>query len=221
MHARPAGRHPAIEVIHARQSVRRGFREGSIPDEMVMEILQCGCMAPSSKDAQHWRLHAVRDRSVLVRIADAMAAASASARYVPLDPGTGQPRDAFASSVLESAAVLRSVALGVFVEDDGSFSGGRDAVVCSPTNALGEVLVGYCFELIGLGATIQNMWLAAHALGLAGVYLGDVLIVEEHVRAELAMAGDLVGVLALGTTDAPRHAAKVVKAGRIVLHPER
>lgn len=208
-----------INAIHGRRSIRNGFRESSIPDHVVTEILRCGCMAPSSKDEQHWRLHAVRDQAVLAMVANAMVTNDRTTEYVPLDPATGAPRAGYASSVVESADIVRDVALGVFVENDGSFSGGRSAIARAREDILDEILVGYTFELVGIGAAIQNMWLAAHDLGLAGVFVGDVVIAEACVREQLGMAGDLLGVLALGFSEAEPHAAKEIKEGRVVIHP--
>lgn len=62
------------------------------------------------------------------------------------------------------------------------------------------------------------MWLAATERGLAGVFMGDVLIAEQQIRARLGMEGDLVGVVALGFSPAeprPRRLAldRVVRHG--------
>lgn len=208
-----------ISAIYGRRSIRKGFRQSSIPDDAVSEILRCGCMAPSSKDEQHWRLHAVRDQAMLAMVADAMVTNGRATEYVPLDPVTGAPSATYASSVVESATALRDATLGIFVENDGSFSGGRATVARARQDILDEVLVGYAFELIGIGAAIQNMWLSAHDLGLAGVFVGDVVIAEASVRERLGMTGDLLGVLALGFSDAEPHAAKEIKEGRVVIHP--
>jgi nitroreductase len=59
-------------------------------------------------------------------------------------------------------------------------------------------MVGYELELAGLGAAVQNMWLAALDLGLSAVFMGDVAVAERAIAARLGIEGDLLGALALG-----------------------
>ena len=87
---------------------------------------------------------------------------------------------------VQSADVLAQVSLGLFVENIGAFSAGRHTVAAAPDAYRVNALVGYGFEMIGLGAAIQSMWLAAGELGLAGVFMGDVLIAEDAIRERLA-----------------------------------
>lgn len=58
--------------------------------------------------------------------------------------------------------------------------------------------MSYTFEVIGIGACIQNMVLASQSLGVQGAFMGDPLIAEDFIRNRLGIEGDLVGVLALG-----------------------
>jgi nitroreductase len=210
-----------VSVINARRSIRRGFSARPVADHVLDAILGCGCAAPSSKDAQPWVLHAVRDQAVLCAVADAMVGDERAAVYVPLDPQSGWPSAEYESSVRESAEVLRSVPLGVFLEDDRSFSGGRAHLAdAASTEAadFAESLVGYAFEVFGIAAATQNMWLAAQSFGLVGVFLGDVVIAEDSVQQMLQIEGDLVGVLALGYSDAAPHAPRRELPGRTVVH---
>ena len=56
----------------------------------------------------------------------------------------------------------------------------------------------------GIGACLQNMWLATHALGLGGVWLGEILKNKERVEEILETPGtyELMAVLAIGH---PKH----------------
>jgi len=55
-----------------------------------------------------------------------------------------------------------------------------------------------------VGACLQNMWLAVHALGLGGVWIGEILKKKEEVREilELPARLELMAVMAIGH---PRH----------------
>jgi len=216
---------PTTDVTRAiltRRSIRSGFAPEPLPDDVVEEILACGAAAPSSKNSMPWRLHAVTDRALLARIADSVVNHRASSTYVPHDPATGLPRPEYRSTVVDSGEVLSAVPLAVFVENLGPFSRGLDGLVATDERGLRSALFGYGLEMVGVGAAIENMWLAAHALGLSAALLGDVAIAEPEIAAVLGLTGDLVGVLAVGESRDPPYPPMDTPAlpeiGRIVHH---
>ena len=77
-----------------------------------------------------------------------------------------------------------SVIIAVFIDNDASYDRTKD---CQ-----------------GIGACLQNMWLATHALGLGGVWLGEILKNKERVREilEAPETYELMAVLAIGH---PKH----------------
>jgi len=197
-----------IAAMLARRSVREGFDRRPIPDSVIVEIVRCGLAAPSSKNAQPWRMHVVTDLATLGRLAEAVEHAEGADEYVPHDPSTGRPRATYVSTVRESAQVLSEVSAAIFIENRGLFSNGRSALVNATRAALAGSLVGYGLEMIGIGAAIENMWLAAEALDVRVAFMGDVVIAEDDIRRALGIVGDLVGVLALGFSDVPMAARR-------------
>jgi|GEM_PF-923246 len=188
-------------AILARRSIRSGFAAGPLPDAVVEEIIACGLAAPSSKNSQPWRLHAVTDRVLLRRIAEDVVAQRNVSTYVPHDPATGAPRPEYRSTVLDSSHVLAAVPLAVFVENLGPFSRGVEGLAATAEPRLRSALFGFGLEMVGIGAAIENMWLAAAALGLSAALLGDVAIAEPEIALALGLRGDLVGALAIGRSD--------------------
>lgn len=193
-----------IAAMLARRSIREGFDHRPIPSAIMREIVRCGLAAPSSKNAQPWRMHVVTDQAALAAMADAVEQAKGADEYVPHDPETGQPRPAYVSTVRESAQVLRDVSAAIFMENRGLFSGGLFSLASASRPALAGSLVGFGLEMVGIGAAIENMWLAAEALGVRVAFMGDVAIAEDAICRRLHIVGDLVGVLALGFSDTPR-----------------
>lgn len=185
-------------LIWNRRSVRFGFDERPVPQEVIEEIIWCGLSAPSSKNAQPWRFHVVTDRALLCEIADVVDEAERTESYVPIDPTTGRKHTEWESTVHESAQVLREVPLAVFVENEGRFSGGRAAVAGAADDVRLDAVFGYGLEMLGHGTAIETIVIAASALGLGGVFIGDVLIAEGAIAERLGARGDLVGVIALG-----------------------
>lgn len=188
---------PAITAILGRHSVREGFTDEPIPSSILEKIVECGLAAPSSKNAQPWRFHVITSKPVLEAIAGDVVSIDWPDDYVPHDPLTGDPWP-YESTVRLSAQVLHDCTAAIFVENRGVFSRGRGTMAAVPeANRLGA-LVGYGFEMMGLGAAVENMAVAAHALGVASCFMGDVVIAEPEIKARLSVEGDLVGVLALG-----------------------
>lgn len=210
-------------AILGRRSIRSGFVEGPLPDAVVEEIVACGLAAPSSKNSQPWRLHVVTDRELLRRIAGAVVAQRGVATYVPHDPATGAPRPEYRSTVLDSSHVLAAVPLAVFVENLGPFSRGVEGLVAVGGSRMRSALFGFGLEMVGVGAAIENMWLAATALGLSAALLGDVAIAEGEIARTLGLRGDLVGALAIGHSDdspyPPMDSPAFPELARAVRHP--
>ena len=60
-----------MDAIKKRQSVRR-FKEGDIPEEDLLEMLEAARLAPSGKNLQNWHYIVIKNRDVRNRIADAV-----------------------------------------------------------------------------------------------------------------------------------------------------
>jgi len=198
----PRASNPVTETILGRRSTREQFLDRSIPGAVLIEIVRCGLAAPSSKNAQPCRLHIVSDRAVLGDLADAVETSRGADSYVPMDPLTGKPHPDWPSTVALSAGVLRAAAAGIFIENRGSFSRSRRTLIEGIREGRIGSLIAYGFEILGIGAAIENMWIAAEAFGVRGCYMGDVVIAEEEISRRLGMEKDLMGVLALGYSDA-------------------
>jgi nitroreductase len=220
--AGPRGRTEVLTTIYRRRTSREDYEDTPVDDVDLRDVLRAGCAAPSSKNAQPWRLHVVDDRDLLRAIADAASSAEGADSYVPRNPATGLARDDWPSTVAESAEVLRHVPVGIFVENKGAFSDGRSTLAAASREGLTGSLVGYTFEILGIGAAIENMVLAAQSLGLQTAFMGDLVIAEPFIRDRLGFDGDLVGVLVLGYSSepvAPRgHLIDIDDERRVVRH---
>ncbi|MCV7197239.1 nitroreductase family protein [Mycobacterium angelicum] len=189
-----------IDLILRRRSIRETFTSEPVPTTDLVRIVECGLAAPSSKNAQPWRFHIVQDRVLLDSIADCVQEAKGAAAYGPQPHiSTGLPRKYFPSTVIESVEILRIAPVGIFVENRGVFSGRKRQLASTGTSV--KAITGYGSEMLGIGAAVENMWLAANALGFGAVFMADVLVAEDIIKRKLCIRGDLVGVLSLGPHD--------------------
>jgi nitroreductase len=74
-------------------------------------------------------------------------------------------------------------------------------------------------DIQAIGACMQNMLLAIHALGLGGVWLGEILKNSEKVKALLRVpsALDFMAVIALGYADEKPVSAQRKKLQEVIL----
>lgn len=71
----------------------------------------------------------------------------------------------------------------------------------------------------GMGACMENMLLAAHALGLGAVWLGEILNRSEEARETLGVASsmDLMAVAAIGHPSASSHKSERKPLDELIL----
>ncbi len=158
---------------------------------------------------------------MLNQIADLVMEAGDQDAFVPKDPLTGRPRPEFDSTVAESSEILREVSTAILIENLGKFSISRSVLAASDRGDFEDILLGYALEIIGIGAAIENMWIAGHARGVEGTFMGDPLIAEAGIRKLLGIENDLAGVLALGLVDEPvvqTREVDVLDPGRVKWH---
>ena len=210
-----------IDTILARRSVRSGYSDREIPQDQLDLVLACGLAAPSSKNARPWRFHVLRDRAQLEFVARAAVSAEGIEDWVPHDPRTGAPHPEWSSTVVESAEVLLATPCAILIENRAPFSRGKRELVQASAGNLAAAIDGYAFELLGLGAALENLWLAANAVGIQVAFLGDLTVAEEAIATRFGITGDVAGVVALGySADEPplRHDRDVASDDGIVWH---
>lgn len=153
---------PVIEAIKKRRSIRR-FKGEPVSEEILNQVLESGCWAPSGQNNQPWKFAVIKDRG----LKESLAALTRS------------------RSIIQGAPVC----IAIFLDHSKSYDRTKDVQA--------------------IGASIQNMLLTIHAVGLGGVWLGEILKNKEKV-GELLGAGkdlELMAVVAFG------HSAQKPKDG--------
>jgi nitroreductase len=135
-----------LEAIKTRRSIRQQ-KPDPIDDETLQKILEAARWAPSWKNTQCWRFVVVRDNSIKAEIANCLIK---SKRGDTLVDNGGTMAVIQAPVLIVACAELGKSGLnaGVFATDKGDW---------------------YMFDT---ALAMQNLVLAAHALGLGTVHLG-------------------------------------------------
>ncbi|MBI2916760.1 MAG: nitroreductase family protein [Chloroflexi bacterium] len=152
----------AIDVMQAvrdRRSIRK-YRPDPIPQDALQQVLEAFRLAPSWENTQTWRLIVVRDPAIKDQLVGCLR---------PLASGRENP----AVPALRSApvALLACAQMGI----SGYYRRGEKAG--QPATDRGD------WAMFDLGIAMENLALAAHALGLGTVHAGLI---------DCARAGEIV-----------------------------
>jgi coenzyme F420-0:L-glutamate ligase/coenzyme F420-1:gamma-L-glutamate ligase len=174
------------DLIHTRRSIRR-FEPHSVPQEVLLRLLEAATWAPSAHNRQPWRFVVLPGDAARRRLADAMAA-----RLEADLRADGVPEDAIAADTgrsrrrLTGAGALIVVCLTMADMDDYPDARRRS--------------FEHTMAVQGVAMAAQNLLLAAHAEGLGAVWMCAPLFCQDTVRAALDLPPDFEpqGVIALG-----------------------
>jgi nitroreductase len=166
-----------LTSIAARRSIRRYSAE-PVAQSTIAQLLLAAQQAPSAKNAQPWRF-VVLQGSAALELADIMKRSAAERTAAGVDVG----------SLPWSAAVIEQAPVTILVLN-----------AAPPADLETGARDDYQFVMIqSTGAAIENMLLAAQAMGLGSLWICDVLYCAPQILAWLAREQQtLVAAIALG-----------------------
>jgi len=141
-----------FEAIKSRRSIRR-YTSDPVDDKKVEAILEAGRWAPSWANTQCWRFIVIRDPEIKAKVADTLAKIKLPDKVME-NPAT---------------AAIKTVPVVIVVCAEIGKSGSKPG----PGGGGGEYITdkGDWF-MFDTALAVQNMVLAAHALGLGTVIIG-------------------------------------------------
>jgi nitroreductase len=161
-----------FEIIRTSRSMRR-LKPDPVPDELIRKILEAGVCAPSGGNMQRWRFLVIKDASVKQAVAGYYQRAwdqQAGPRYRSGEPAPGMSRERF-QRLLDAAEYLAAHIHKAPVWIVPCLEGG------SPTRTSGSSIY----------PAVQNMLLAARALGLGATLTTLHLVFEKEAEAALGL----------------------------------
>ncbi len=165
------------EAIRKRRSVRK-FQTKAIPHEDLLKILAAGIEAPSGKNRQPWRFVVVRGngKKEMVEI---------------LKKGVEAEEDEeWKKWAMNSVNIMNDAPVSVLVFNK---YGDRPWKEQSIEQRFQELV-----DVQSVGAAIENMALAATALGIGSLWICDVFIAYDELCAWGGQDNQLVAALTLG-----------------------
>jgi coenzyme F420-0:L-glutamate ligase/coenzyme F420-1:gamma-L-glutamate ligase len=164
-----------LNILSERRSVRK-YLPREVPNELVKRVLLAGGRAPSAHNAQPWRFIVIADPSVKRALALAMAEAWA----------VDLIRDGFAVEAEKRKTRIEQFEKAPVI-----------IVACLTTEDMrkfNDVRRQNCerdLAIQSLGAALENLLLAAHALGLGACWFSAPCFCKETVRKTLNIPGSI------------------------------
>lgn len=153
-----------FEAIKSRRSIRK-YTSDPVDDKKVETILEAGRWAPSWANTQCWRFIVIRDPEIKAKVADTLAKIKLPDKVVD-NPGA-------AAIKTVPAVIVVCAEIGKSGRKPGPGGGGGGEYVTDKGD----------WFMFDTALAVQNMVLAAHALGLGTVIIGAF----DAVRAEKAL----------------------------------
>ena len=165
-----------FEIIRTTRSMRR-LKPDPVPNELIRKILEAGVCAPSGGNMQRWRFLVVRNPKVKETVGALYKRAwdeQVAPRYRASEPAPGMSRDRFLR-LLDAAEYLAAHIHEAPVWIVPCLEG------ATPTRTSGSSIY----------PAVQNMLLAARALGLGATLTTLYLNFEEEAEAALGLPPDV------------------------------
>ena len=156
-----------LEAIYARKSIRK-FKDEIVPKEDILKMLEAATQAPSPKHQQNWNFVVVTNRELINKMADIVTASHEKLGEIAK---TEKDRKIH-MSVIKYYTCFRNAPAVVIVY--GSEYKMIEYKILKENNASKEVietLVSARSCAQGIGAAVENILLAATAMGYGGCYM--------------------------------------------------
>jgi len=183
----------ALEAIHSRRSIGKHLPDVP-PRELIEQLLAAAVEAPNHHETEPWRFFVVTGKA-----REEMGAVMEEALRKRMAGEDSKKVDGLA--VAELAKPMRSpVLIVVGVKHDV-----KEKPALSPSNGGGERIMPV-EDLEACAAAIENMVLAAHALGLAAQWRTGDGAFDPYVKAWFGLAplDEIAGIVYVGYRDAAR-----------------
>ncbi|MDR1002046.1 MAG: nitroreductase family protein [Oscillospiraceae bacterium] len=175
-----------FEAIENRRSIRK-FKDTDIPNEVICKIIEAGIKAPSAKNKQPWKFIITKGVEKDKIIAVIEQGVETEKNTVGLLPN----RKNLIPAVLNTIKAMKQapVLLFVFNTEETRFLF---------QNVSTEEKFVETSNLLSIGASIQNILLAATDLGIASLWICDTVFAYKEICSYFCEKGQLVSAVSLG-----------------------
>ena len=201
------------ELVKGRRSVRK-WRKQDIPDDLVKKAIELATWAPNGGNYQGWHFRILKNKSVIVKMADAVQ--SAADKIASWPEAAQWPDDI--KRYQKNASFFRDapVCIAVFTSE---YQSAMDKVLVARESFDSEAKKIVVFRrsaptgIQSTAAAVTTMLLAFHQMGLGTVWMAGPLIAKKEIEILSKVPANLsfVCLVAVGYPDeSPRKDRKPV-----------
>lgn len=187
------------EAIQARKSIR-AYKQDPVPQGLLVKILEAAIWAPSGSNVQPWEFTVLqgkeKDRLVEAILQAASQLNLASQTYEAPEEGLKRREKLFSIFAAKAAEIGGNIEK-VLLEGSFCFYNAPVVIMVTTKKAYGTA------RLVDIGASIQNLLLAAHREGLGTCWIALILAVEKAIKEHLGIPEEkrVVAGIAVGYPD--------------------
>ncbi len=171
--------------IDQRRSIRK-FLDKPVPKQELLEILQSGLKAPSSKNSQPWNYTVVQDQAK----AEMLQAFRQGLQRMENDPLLPPPFKPLISAAKQTANIMETAPVILLAVNPY----GKNVLgPLTPEEHLAEIT-----QIQSISASIENILLAATEKGIGSLWICDIYFAYDELCQWLGTDGQLVAAIALG-----------------------
>lgn len=187
-----------FDAIRSRRSIRK-YKPDPIPDEDIRKIIEAATLAPSASNKQMWRFLVVSNKDVLARMKDVIIA-----RLEELGAGGDSDKDASRTKAARNYSTFFPEAGATIVVLGEPYHSDLDAILLAQGWTPEQIreLRQYP-DLQSLGAAMQNICLAAHAMGYGTCWMTGPTIARPELEKALDVQApwSIVALIPVGVPD--------------------
>jgi nitroreductase len=176
-----------IEAIGKRRSIRK-FRKEDIDKEIIENILKAGICAPSPKNNQPWKFVVLTSdsKNELVKII------KGGFENIKASFGLFIDEKNFLSSAQATLKIMEEAPVVILVINTENKYGEKQ----TPVRKYLEMA-----NVQSIGASIENMLLAALEYGIGSLWIGDIYYTAGEINKWLETGGQITAAVAMGYPD--------------------
>lgn len=194
-----------LDLAKGRRSIRK-YADATVPDEDLEYFIQAAIQAPSGHNSQCWHFVAVKDKSIIEEMAKAVAD---TWEDVLKSAPEGVTPEFIAGRRKGSTFFTKApLVIAVYMTPSGPY----DVEAAAGLTAMGmnedDIMKRFgSFDLLSIGAAVQNLLLAIHEKGYGACWMNHPTLAGERINEVLGVPADqrLISIIPVGIPDyAPR-----------------
>ena len=191
------------KLLLGRRTIRQ-WKKQDVPDDLLKKAIELATWAPNGGNYQGWRFTVVKNREVIVKMADAVQAISNKIASWPESVSLKEEMERYRANV--SFFRNAPVCIGVFTNQ---YIGVMDKALMAREAFDPEAREVMAYRrsaptaIQSAAAAVATMLLALHQMGLGAVWLGAPLMAKKEIETILKVSKDLslVCLVAVGYPD--------------------